>query len=618
MPIETLTGLYGRLSTAKKELGASDGQLLAVTTAVAQSLRVSGQSAEEAQGALLQLGQALSGGVVQAEEYNSLLDGARPLLESAAAGLKEAGGSVAALTKLVKDGEVSSRVFFNAILAGAPVLEQKLAGATKTAAQGWTEFRNALTMAVGKIDEATGASKGIVGVLGDVAQGMENGTPAAISWAEALTDGSNSVYVALRGVLGVVGEITVALGQMSGLLDANGRLVDLNAQKARAAAIPQLNAYGVRIDAPEYDRNGVPMPRTPSVGPYTAGGFGGEDPSAFKSESDREARRASALKALARPSAPIKTVSIKDFPAAKKAKGGGGGAGGSEDEYDRAIRKTQEHVEALRVEIETLGWSTEAKQKAKTARELLTAAEQADIELTPARRAEIDKVSAAYAAQVAALEQAKAAHEGMVEAQRFAGQSLAGFFSDIVSGGRNAEEALMNIAKKLADAALQAALLGEGPLAGLLGGKASGAVGGLIGSLFKGFGFAEGGYTGPGGKYTPRGVVHAGEYVVPASAVRRLGVGNLDALTAAAKRGYADGGFVGRAPSLPSLPRLSDMTRPVSSGPVVHFAPVIDARGADAAAVVRLERALAESQRRLPEQIAAIGRTAQTRRTIGG
>ncbi|MEI8288767.1 MAG: hypothetical protein WCH99_04795 [Verrucomicrobiota bacterium] len=43
-------------------------------------------------------------------------------------------------------------------------------------------------------------------------------------------------------------------------------------------------------------------------------------------------------------------------------------------------------------------------------------------------------------------------------------------------------------------------------------------------------GFAEGGYTGAGGKYDVAGVVHRGEYVMPASAVDRIGVDNLAAL----------------------------------------------------------------------------------------
>jgi hypothetical protein len=63
-------------------------------------------------------------------------------------------------------------------------------------------------------------------------------------------------------------------------------------------------------------------------------------------------------------------------------------------------------------------------------------------------------------------------------------------------------------------------------------------------------GFAEGGYTGSGGKYEPAGIVHRGEYVLPQEVVRALGVQRLDALRsmytgAAPGRGsYATGGMV--------------------------------------------------------------------------
>ena len=43
-------------------------------------------------------------------------------------------------------------------------------------------------------------------------------------------------------------------------------------------------------------------------------------------------------------------------------------------------------------------------------------------------------------------------------------------------------------------------------------------------------GYADGGYTGAGGKYEPAGIVHKGEYVFTQEDVRRLGLGNLDAL----------------------------------------------------------------------------------------
>lgn len=58
-----------------------------------------------------------------------------------------------------------------------------------------------------------------------------------------------------------------------------------------------------------------------------------------------------------------------------------------------------------------------------------------------------------------------------------------------------------------------------------------------------------GGYTGPGDKYDPAGIVHRGEFVFTKEATSRLGVSNLYRLM----KGYADGGFVGGGAS----PRLS-------------------------------------------------------------
>ncbi|MFP3579984.1 peptidoglycan DD-metalloendopeptidase family protein [Arthrobacter sp. SIMBA_036] len=56
-------------------------------------------------------------------------------------------------------------------------------------------------------------------------------------------------------------------------------------------------------------------------------------------------------------------------------------------------------------------------------------------------------------------------------------------------------------------------------------------------------GFADGGYTGDGGKYEPAGIVHAGEFVFTKEQTARAGVGNLYAM-AKALAGYAKGGLV--------------------------------------------------------------------------
>lgn len=67
--------------------------------------------------------------------------------------------------------------------------------------------------------------------------------------------------------------------------------------------------------------------------------------------------------------------------------------------------------------------------------------------------------------------------------------------------------------------------------------------------------FAYGGYTGDGGKYEPKGVVHGGEYVIPQWMVQKSPalIGSLESTR---KRGYADGGFVGSALSSASAPSM--------------------------------------------------------------
>lgn len=65
------------------------------------------------------------------------------------------------------------------------------------------------------------------------------------------------------------------------------------------------------------------------------------------------------------------------------------------------------------------------------------------------------------------------------------------------------------------------------------------------------FGFADGGYTGDGGKHDVAGVVHKGEWVVPQNVVQKPGMLNfLNQLTYGS--GYADGGLVGGNVTRPS------------------------------------------------------------------
>lgn len=155
--------------------------------------------------------------------------------------------------------------------------------------------------------------------------------------------------------------------------------------------------------------------------------------------------------------------------------------------------------------------------------------------------------------------------EYLTEIKDASSEAFTGFVSDL-RRGVSAGEALNSVLERVADRLLN--LASEQIFSNLFKSGATGGNGGIFGSLASGlsglFGgggggslgsfagvssglggiYAEGGYTGRGGKYEPAGVVHRGEYVFPKASVDRLGVATLESLNRRAK-GYAEGGYVG-------------------------------------------------------------------------
>lgn len=149
-PLEATVSLYGKLAQSAGELGRSQAQMLEFTELVGQSLAIQGTSTAGSRAALLQLSQAMGEGIVRAQEYNSLIENARPLLVAAAAGMDEAGGSVARLRSLVIEGEVSSQEFFDAVIAGGEILREQFGATVPTIGQALTKLNNAWTKFIGE------------------------------------------------------------------------------------------------------------------------------------------------------------------------------------------------------------------------------------------------------------------------------------------------------------------------------------------------------------------------------------------------------------------------------------------------------------------------------------
>jgi phage-related minor tail protein len=171
--------------------------------------------------------------------------------------------------------------------------------------------------------------------------------------------------------------------------------------------------------------------------------------------------------------------------------------------------------------------------------------------------------------------------EFALQAARNIQDSLGDTLYDVLSGnfdniGSKFADMILKMAANAAAANLAKALFGDFGMSGQIGGLIGTAIAGFMGPPGSGpaptasqvgaagdglMFFADGGYTGAGGKYDPAGIVHAGEYVIPADATRRLGIGFLDRL-----KGYADGGYVGASGAMPSMQNGSTRVEIVNNG----------------------------------------------------
>lgn len=229
-PLTATAELYRRISVAGKDLGASQQDVLRFTENVGLALAASGTSANEASGALLQLSQAMAGGVVRAEEFNSILEGAYPIAQAAANGIDAAGGSVGRLRQLVVDGKISSDEFFNAILSQTDQLQEAFANTTPTISQAMTVLRDQFTLFSGAMDQTIGVSAAVARAILFVAENIERlatyaATAAAIiggrlaasiALAAARTATLSGALLALKGALirTGIGALVIGAGEL--------------------------------------------------------------------------------------------------------------------------------------------------------------------------------------------------------------------------------------------------------------------------------------------------------------------------------------------------------------------------------------------------------------------
>lgn len=211
--LESLTSVFQKAALVQNELGASTEQILQINEITAAALKITGSSAAEAQGALLQLGQALGSGVVRAEEFNSILEGALPLAQAAARGIDGFGGSVSKLRAAIADGQITSQQFFEGILKGGVQTLEDAEKATLTLSGGFTALTNAMTVYFGEADKANGISAALGSALESLAKNLDVLIPALAIIATGLGVGVVTNAIAARVAVASLGATAAATGK---------------------------------------------------------------------------------------------------------------------------------------------------------------------------------------------------------------------------------------------------------------------------------------------------------------------------------------------------------------------------------------------------------------------
>lgn len=212
-PVQELASLFQKVSIASKELGASQEDLFKFTDVVAKGLAIQGGSANTASGALLQLSQAMGSGIVRAEEFNSILEGAFPIALAAAKGIDKAGGSVAQLRQLIADGQITSQEFFRGLLSQSDELEKQFAKMNPTIASAGIVLKNNFIKVLGE-------SEGIFGLLAVGILALADNLETLLNIATAV--GIGLLVAFSPGILGVaIGYITTAVTALTVAIAAN-------------------------------------------------------------------------------------------------------------------------------------------------------------------------------------------------------------------------------------------------------------------------------------------------------------------------------------------------------------------------------------------------------------
>ena len=204
--------VFVQLSSSAEDLGKSQDQVLEFTRLITEIGYYGGSSSDELSNALRQMSQSFAGGIVRAEEFNSVIENTPEIARTIASGM---GVSMGQLRQEMLAGKLTAEAVFDAILSQGENVDALFSKMPRTVSAAMQTMENELTTLVGKLNQSEVATGGLasgIDALSDVIRSASEHTEAIVTVTEALA----AVYAAR--LVGGVASSSAAMKLFNGIM----------------------------------------------------------------------------------------------------------------------------------------------------------------------------------------------------------------------------------------------------------------------------------------------------------------------------------------------------------------------------------------------------------------
>lgn len=209
-------GSYAETAAMVSKLGLLAGdafdstqEIVAFAEQLNKQMVISGTKTAEAQGAMLQLTQAMASGVLRGEELNSVMEQLPMVTQSIT---KYLGISQGELRELASDGQITAEIVKNAMFAAAEETNAKFEEMPMTWGQVWTKFQNYATMGLRPVLLGLSWLANNIAIIGPLVLGAG----AAFAIFQVAANWTKIATVATTAYHGAVTLLSIGYGVLTG------------------------------------------------------------------------------------------------------------------------------------------------------------------------------------------------------------------------------------------------------------------------------------------------------------------------------------------------------------------------------------------------------------------